>query len=157
MSLKRQSRKSLIHKRSIDCAYADIIPYALAHIYKVVVGAITIAKLWVVSDQLIIIATKHNRACVQMPPTEKGENMNRELEEHKQYIRDTLHRIIVIARFITEESNTTEEDVKAFISEVGNKEFEKVFRATEQEFMMIAMGDLLKDSATLAEMMKGEE
>lgn len=83
--------------------------------------------------------------------------MNREVEEHKQYIRDTLHRIIVIARFITEESDATEEDVKVFISEVGNKEFEKVFRATEQEFMMIAMGDLLKDSATLAEMMKGEE
>lgn len=83
--------------------------------------------------------------------------MNKEIEEQKQYIRDTLHRIVVIARMITEGSNATEEDVKAFISEVGNKEFKKIFGATEQEFMMIAMSDLLRDSATLAEMMKGEE
>lgn len=83
--------------------------------------------------------------------------MNKEIEEKKQYIKETLHRIVVIARIMTEESDITEEDVRAFISEVGNKEFNKVFRATEREFMMIAMSDLLKDSVTLAELTKGEE
>lgn len=83
--------------------------------------------------------------------------MNKEVEEKKEYIKDNLHRIAVIARTMTAENDITEEDVRAFISEVGNKEFKKVFGATEREFMMMAMIDLLKVNATLAEMMKGEE
>lgn len=83
--------------------------------------------------------------------------MNKEIEEKKEYIKETLHRVVVIARIMTEESDWTEDDVRAFIAAVGNTEFNKVFGATEREFMMIAMSDLLRDSATLAEMMKGEE
>ena len=83
--------------------------------------------------------------------------MNKEIEEKKEYIKENLHRIVVIARILTEESDITEEDVRELISEVGNKEFNKVFGATEREFMMMALSDLLKDSITLAELTKGEE
>ena len=83
--------------------------------------------------------------------------MNKEIEEKKEYIKENIHRIVVIARIMTEESDITEEDVRELISEVGNKEFKRVFGATEREFFMMAMSDLLRDSVTLAEMMKGEE
>ena len=83
--------------------------------------------------------------------------MNKEIEEQREYIKKSLHRIVVVARIMTEISDITEEDVMAFISEVGNKEFKRVFGATKREFMIIAMSDFLKESAALAELTKGEE
>lgn len=66
-------------------------------------------------------------------------------KEIKKHIEHSLHMIAFDARMIVEENpDITEQDMRAFIAEKGNEEFNAVFSVSKEQFMAMTVIELLK-------------
>lgn len=65
-------------------------------------------------------------------------------KEIKKHIEYNLHMIAFDARMIVEENpDITEQDMRAFIAEKGNEEFNAVFSVSKEQFMAMTVIELL--------------
>ena len=66
-------------------------------------------------------------------------------KEIKKHIEYNLHMIAFDARMIVEENpDITEQDMRDFIAEKGNEEFNRVFGASKERFGAMVFMELLK-------------
>lgn len=66
-------------------------------------------------------------------------------KEMKKHIEQLLHMTAFYARMIVEENpDITEQDMRAFIAEKGNEEFNAVFSVSKEQFMAMTVIELLK-------------
>ena len=67
----------------------------------------------------------------------------------KKDIERLLHMIAFEARILVDENDDiSEDDMRAFIAEKGNEEFNAVFSVSEERFMAMAVVELLKLTLT---------
>lgn len=66
-------------------------------------------------------------------------------KEMKKQIEQLLHMIAFDARIIVDENDDiSEQDIRDFIAEKGNKELNAVFSASNEKFMAMAFMELMK-------------
>lgn len=82
-----------------------------------------------------------------------GEN---NIDDLKAGIKGDIHRMCFTARIAVDEGRITEEEIRAFIAEEGNKEINKVFEMDEPVFMLHCLKELLQSTMELSGVIGGE-
>lgn len=66
-------------------------------------------------------------------------------KEIKKHIENMLHMIAFEARILVDENDDiSEDDMRAFIAEKGNEEFNAVFSVSKERFMAMSVIEILK-------------
>lgn len=83
----------------------------------------------------------------------KGNN----IDDLKKGLKGDIHRICFTARIAVDEGHVTEEEIRTFIAEEGNKEIDKVFKMDEPVFVLHCLKDLIENTMELKGMIGGED